>query len=74
MPQHLPTPKRRCFEDFNFETVLVYLDDIIVSKTFEDHVEHLDQVLVKNTKNTRERHLEPMWVSTLYRVVELLVC
>lgn len=34
-----------CLRDFNFKTVLVYLDDIIIfSKTFEEHVQHLDWV------------------------------
>lgn len=46
--------------DFNFETMLVYLDNIIIfSKTFEDHVKYLDWVLVKNTKNEQGRSPEP---------------
>lgn len=36
----------RCLGDLNFDSVLIYLDDIIIfSKTFEDHLKHLDQVL-----------------------------
>lgn len=35
----------RYLVDFNFETVLVYLEDIIIfSKTFKDYVQHLDWV------------------------------
>lgn len=41
----------RCQGDLNFETVLAYLDNIIIfSKIFEDYAYHLDQVLMKNTK------------------------
>lgn len=36
---------KRCPGDFNFETMLVYLDNIIIfPKTFEDHAKHLDWV------------------------------
>lgn len=35
----------RCLRDFNFETVLVYLIDMIIfSKAFEEQVKHLDCV------------------------------
>lgn len=38
----------RCLGDFNSETALVYLDDIIIFfKTFEDHIKHLDQVFTR---------------------------
>lgn len=38
----------RCLGDFNFETVLVYLDDIIIFfKLFEDHIQHLDRVFTR---------------------------
>lgn len=42
---------RRGLGDFNFETVLVNLENIIIfSTTFKDQVQHLDRVLVKNTR------------------------
>lgn len=45
---------------FNFETVLIYLNDIVIFfKTFEKHVKHLDQVLIKVTKHPRGSQLEP---------------
>lgn len=48
----------RCFGDFNFKTVLVYLDDFIIfCKNFEERVEGLDWVLAKNTKHIRRSTL-----------------
>lgn len=42
----------KCLGDFNFETVLAYLDYFVIfSKTFKDQVKHLDGVLGKNTQN-----------------------
>lgn len=33
--------------DYNFETVLIYLDDIIIfSKSFEVHIQDLDPVFI----------------------------
>lgn len=59
-----------CFRAFNYETLLVDLEDIIIfSKTFEEHVKHLDWVLVKNTKQTKGSKLEPKWEHTQYLVV-----
>ena len=38
-------------DEYKFEFVLVYLDDIIIySNTFEDHILHLDSVLKKNSR------------------------
>lgn len=35
----------RCLVDYNFKTVLIYINYIIISsKTFEDHIQHLDFV------------------------------
>lgn len=60
----------KCLGDVSFETVLVYLDDIIIfSKTFQENIKHLDQVLVKNTKHTRGSKVEPKCELTPYWVV-----
>lgn len=61
----------RCLGDFDFETMLVYLDHIIFSKTLEDHIKHLDWVLVKNTKSTRSSKMEPKWEHTQYLMMRL---
>lgn len=52
MPYGLSAPDtfqqlmEHCLGDMNFETILIYLDDIIVAPTKEEHLRRLEQVLL----------------------------
>ncbi|KAL7882920.1 hypothetical protein SRHO_G00005780 [Serrasalmus rhombeus] len=61
-----------CFGDLNFESLLIYLDDIIVfSKTFEEHLERLQMVF--NRLRTYGLKLKPQKCHLLRREVCYLV-
>ncbi|RXN39345.1 Transposon Ty3-I Gag-Pol poly [Labeo rohita] len=60
-----------CFGDLNFESLLIYLDDIIVfSRTFEEHLERLDVVFSRLRKHGLK--LKPQKCSLLREEVQYL--
>ncbi len=60
-----------CFGDLNFESLLIYLDDIIIfSRTFEEHLERLEVVFTRLRKHGLK--LKPPKCSLLRKEVQYL--
>lgn len=73
--QNAPSTFKRlmtcCFGDLNFESHLIYLDDLIIfSRTFEEHLERLEVVFSRLRKH--DLKLKPQKCSLLRKEVQYL--